>query len=113
MEMLLGHFSIKILLSQYYVINAAETKNVSWYTKAIEKYLKRNYSVFTVFWGTFSKDLLGYAEAMVKTDTFGQNLANVFDQLFSKNSVRAKNVHVIGHSLGAHLDSYLGMFLKN
>jgi hypothetical protein len=49
----------------------------------------------------------------LSTRTVGQNVAYVIDHMVRKHNVSLSDVHVIGHSLGAHAAGHSGMYVRS
>jgi pancreatic triacylglycerol lipase len=50
-----------------------------------------------------------YTQAVANTRLVGLELAYLIQKLRDEHGLRPEDVHLIGHSLGAHLSSYAGM----
>ena len=78
-----------------------------WCMNLTEAYLKKGfYNVILVDWSSVSDDSYFSATRLVKL--VGSSVGNFIVMLCKKVSVPYKNVHVIGHSLGAHVASFTG-----
>lgn len=53
-------------------------------------------------WEESARDIL-YFNAAYATKTVGKYVANVINHMSAKHGVNLKDVHIIGHSLGAHV----------
>lgn len=53
-----------------------------------------------------------YLRSAASTRNVGRNIASLIDHMVTKNNTKLKDIHLIGHSLGAHTAGYAGMFLK-
>lgn len=75
----------------------------------IEAYLQQGYNVIAVDWEESAYD--GYFTAIDAISGIAQFLGNYIIQLSSTKSFSLSNVHIIGHSLGAHIAGNTGKFL--
>ncbi|XP_026484411.2 inactive pancreatic lipase-related protein 1-like [Vanessa tameamea] len=85
-------------------------ENVNWIQK-IKYSLLREYdlNVITVDWSELSNNII-YPYAALSTRYIGKRVAKLLDALIKTYSVGGKKIHLIGHSLGAHIMGYAGMF---
>ncbi|XP_052776289.1 pancreatic triacylglycerol lipase-like [Mya arenaria] len=67
---------------------------------------KEPMSVVTVDWGSGSG--FPYSQAAANTRVVGTELGTLISTLRSERGVRADKIHIIGHSLGAHIAGYAG-----
>ena len=49
-----------------------------------------------------------YSQATANTQVVGRDIAKLVNSFISKNLITANNIHLIGHSLGAHVAGYAG-----
>lgn len=54
-----------------------------------------------------------YLRSAASTRNVGRNLAMLLDHMVTQNNAKMKDIHLIGHSLGAHTAGYAGMFSKS
>lgn len=54
-----------------------------------------------------------YFRSAASTRNVGKNVAAVIDHMVRVYNASLSDVHVIGHSLGAHAAGYTGMFTKS
>lgn len=54
-----------------------------------------------------------YEESAVDTDAVGSTLAQFLDQLVKYTGLKPTDIHLIGHSLGAHVVGSAGAHLKS
>ena len=52
-----------------------------------------------------------YLRAAASTKNVGKNVAMIIDHMITKHDTRVEDIHIIGHSLGAHTAGYAGMYL--
>lgn len=87
-----------------------ENGTMPWMTNMVAELLRReDLNVVTVDWGGGSRP--PYSQAVANIRIVGAVAAHVLYSL-TKLNVDMRNVHVVGHSLGAHLASYVGETLK-
>ena len=55
---------------------------------------------------------LPYTQATANTQVVGAEIAKLVNTFISTKGVKAKDVHLIGHSLGAHISGYAGSKIK-
>jgi pimeloyl-ACP methyl ester carboxylesterase len=67
-------------------------------------------NVITVDWSKGNG--LPYTQATANTQVVGAEIAKLVNTLISVKGISAKNVHLIGHSLGAHISGYAGSRIK-
>ena len=65
-----------------------------------------NMNVVTVDW--FKGAQQTYDQAIANTQIVGIDIANLIDSYVSKNLLVSEDVHIIGHSLGAHVAGFAG-----
>lgn len=53
-----------------------------------------------------------YLRATLATKDVGRNIAMVIDHMVSRRNGNLRDIHLIGHSLGAHIAGFAGMFLR-
>uniref|UniRef100_T1L3D9 Lipase domain-containing protein n=2 Tax=Tetranychus urticae TaxID=32264 RepID=T1L3D9_TETUR len=70
-----------------------------------------NYNVFVVNWPKFAITL-NYLAAKHDTETVGNALAEFIFKLCNFSSLKSSDIHLIGHSLGAHIAGFAGNALK-
>ena len=63
-------------------------------------------NVISVDWGNGAG--FPYSQAAANTRLVGAEVAQVIQLLKDRKGVSVSNVHVIGHSLGAHVTGYAG-----
>lgn len=54
-----------------------------------------------------------YFRSAASTRNVGKNVAAVIDHMVTKHNARMDDIHVIGHSLGAHTAGYAGMYTES
>lgn len=72
---------------------------------------KEKMNVIVVDWETRAGCVL-YLDAVPNTPVVGRQLANLVKELHSQFRFNSTKVHVIGHSLGAHVAGFAGAFLR-
>lgn len=84
-----------------------EHNNVSWYRNMIKEYLpKDNHKVIAIDWSKWSKKF--YIEAVASTYSVGIHIGNFIRDLMKNYNLNLQNIHIIGHSLGAHVAGFAG-----
>ncbi|XP_057670439.1 lipase member H-like [Diorhabda carinulata] len=73
--------------------------------------LKKDVNVFIMDWEPIAANIL-YPVPMYKTPDVGQALAQFINTLIEKKHLNPKDVHLIGHSLGAHVVGFAGRLVK-
>ncbi|CAL1289444.1 unnamed protein product [Larinioides sclopetarius] len=76
--------------------------------KMLELY---DYNVIVVNWTSY--DQFPYKLACANTVTIGNDIAEVIKFLQNNTGLKAKDIHLIGHSLGAHLAGATGRKISN
>lgn len=54
-----------------------------------------------------------YLKSVASTRNVGQSVAEVIDHMVLKRQARLQDIHIIGHSLGAHTAGFAGMYTKS
>lgn len=70
------------------------------------------YNVITVDWSSIAKDI-NYAVPAELTLSVGSKIAEFLDRLIDHTKTNASDIHLIGHSLGAHVMGSCGLHLKS
>ncbi|XP_018335884.1 pancreatic triacylglycerol lipase [Agrilus planipennis] len=84
-----------------------DTSLSNWVGEMKDELLKNNdMNVFVVDWAGGSLPL--YTQATANTRLVGLEVAHFINHLIKTYSLNAGNVHIIGHSLGAHTAGYAG-----
>ena len=65
-----------------------------------------DYNVIGVDWSEGAKQF--YPKAVANTRVVGAVIANLVRTLVNKAGLKLEDLHVIGHSLGAHVSGYVG-----
>lgn len=68
-------------------------------------------SVITVDWGSGSG--FPYSQASANTRVVGAEIARLLNFLRANAGVSLDKIHLIGHSLGAHIAGYAGRRVRN
>ncbi|OWR48281.1 pancreatic triacylglycerol lipase isoform 1 [Danaus plexippus plexippus] len=85
-------------------------ENVTWLQNIKNSFLKEyELNVITVDWNELSRNII-YPFAAYSTRYVGKRVAKLLDALIRTYNVNGDNVHLIGHSLGAQVMGYAGMF---
>lgn len=53
-----------------------------------------------------------YLRSAASTRNVGRYVATVIDHMVESHNARLRDIHIIGHSLGAHTAGYAGMYAK-
>ncbi|XP_059168806.1 inactive pancreatic lipase-related protein 1-like [Physella acuta] len=69
-----------------------------------------DYNVILVDWSAGA--VTTYTQAKANTQLVGAQIGLLINQLVGKYNVKAKDIHIIGHSLGAHIAGYAGQRVK-
>ncbi|XP_025413213.1 pancreatic lipase-related protein 2-like isoform X2 [Sipha flava] len=79
----------------------------------IKSYFKvGNYNVICVDWKQYSTDL-SYAIAKARAKHIGKDIARVVSRITKNMTEGTADMHLIGHSLGAHIVGFTGKILTN
>jgi Lipase len=65
-----------------------------------------------VDWGVIASDRL-YLMSAFSTRNVGENVAELIGHMIDKHDVSLSNIHIIGHSLGAHAAGHTGMYVNS
>ncbi|CAH2108218.1 unnamed protein product [Euphydryas editha] len=87
--------------------------NVNW-LRNMKYSLLREYdlNVIIVDWSELSKNII-YPFAAFSTRYVGKRIAKLLNSIKKTFIISGRNIHLIGHSLGAHIMGYAGMFSEN
>lgn len=69
------------------------------------------YNIIIMDWSEIEK-IKNYRKPAIQTDAFGLTVAQFLDQLFNHTGLKPADVHMIGHSLGAHVVGAVGAHIK-
>nr|XP_022915964.1 pancreatic triacylglycerol lipase-like [Onthophagus taurus] len=84
-----------------------EHASVQWYTNVINAYLKRGYyNIIAVDWS--SKGDADYLSASRYTRGIGEKIGIFLVKLHKRKGIPLKNIHLLSHSLGAHVCGFVG-----
>jgi len=87
--------------------------NAEWATAMKDAFMRKEQcNVFIVDWSNGAAAML-YSTAVANTWVVGAELGNFIVQLVEKTGVHVEDIHIIGHSLGAHVSGYAGKWVKN
>ncbi|KAL1122367.1 hypothetical protein AAG570_003772, partial [Ranatra chinensis] len=90
----------------------ASNGDADWLTKMKDAYLSlEDANVFIVDWGK-GASFLNYLQVASNTRIVGAELAR-FGKYLIEKGVNKSNMHLIGHSLGSHISSYMAKGLKD
>lgn len=53
-----------------------------------------------------------YLRAAASTKNVGRNVAMVIDHMVTEHNANLDDIHIVGHSLGAHVAGFAGMYLQ-
>jgi alpha-beta hydrolase superfamily lysophospholipase len=73
-------------------------------------YIKRDYYVITVDWSKGAEEL-NYFQAVADTRLVGAEIARLLNAVKEVAHIMPGSVHIIGHSLGAHIAGYVGKII--
>jgi len=65
------------------------------------------YNVICVDWKQYSTDL-SYGVAKIRAKHIGHDIAKVLTRITNNLTEGVENIHVIGHSMGAHIAGFVG-----
>lgn len=65
------------------------------------------YNVISVDWGSISSNKI-YMLPVLMTPKIGNLMARIIDNIINLGLARPKDIHLIGHSLGAHIAGVCG-----
>lgn len=71
-----------------------------------------NYNVICVDWKQYSTDIL-YAVAKARAKHIAKDIANVLSRITNNMTEGIEDMHLIGHSMGAHIVGFVGKRLTN
>lgn len=70
------------------------------------------YNVITVDWSHIADSII-YPAPAIKTEDVGENIAEFLDRLVQVTGLHPSDIHLIGHSLGAHVVGSCGSSFKS
>ncbi|XP_031558817.1 uncharacterized protein LOC116295201 [Actinia tenebrosa] len=83
-----------------------------WITKIRKELMKKeNMNIIVVNWEIGASFLTSYDIAAGNARLVGAQLAELIMELYNRFSYKSNNVHVVGHSLGAHVAGFAGTLL--
>ncbi|KAK0181684.1 hypothetical protein PV327_003949 [Microctonus hyperodae] len=89
----------------------SDTGDEAWIHDLLDAYLKHeNVNVIVVGWGTLAAEV--YPNAANNTRKVGEYLGEFLSFLNRESNLEYKDVHICGHSLGAHVAGYTGAYLE-
>lgn len=71
-----------------------------------------DYNVICVDWKQYSTDLT-YAGAKLRAKPIGKDIAKVLNKITYNMTEGTRDLHLIGHSMGAHIVGFTGKILIN
>lgn len=81
-----------------------------WLQKITDNYLQSyDYNVITVDWSEIAANP-SYVWPALSTRYVGKQVAKLLEALMTTYNITGRNMHLIGHSLGAQVMGYAGMF---
>ena len=94
------------------VNSSGDYKTQKWIRRYASLFLKRgHFNIIQVYWEGGARTL-NYFEAAGNTRLVGAQIAYLTERLHAKYGLSFDNVHIIGHSLGAHTAGYAGKRLR-
>lgn len=70
------------------------------------------FNIITVDWSSIAKNII-YPMPTIKTEAVGITVAQFLDRLIGRIKLKPADIHLIGHSLGAHVVGAIGTHLKS
>lgn len=70
------------------------------------------YNVITLDWGSIAGNR-NYMLPMLMTSKIGARLSKVLDNIVDLDIIKPEDIHLIGHSLGAHIAGVCGSLMKS
>ncbi|GIY66972.1 inactive pancreatic lipase-related protein 1 [Caerostris extrusa] len=101
-------YPMKFLIYGYTVVLTPDNQFVLIKNQLLASF---DFNVIIVNWTNYNQ--APYAEAVMNTQLVGRQLANLIKYLEANKGVDPQNVHLIGHSLGAHLAGSAGQNTPN
>ncbi|KAI4461544.1 lipase [Holotrichia oblita] len=92
---------VKILIHGW-----TESINSFWYEGARNNYLSLGYNVICVDWSRHAQ--LIYTTSVLRLNAISEFIARFVVVLSNTRGISLSNVHLVGHSLGAHLSGFTG-----
>lgn len=81
-------------------------------TSVFSAYLdEKDVNVIGVDWSDISNNIF-YPIPAGAADTVGEYLGSIIDDLVVKKNARYEDIHLVGHSLGAHVSGFAGNSTK-
>jgi len=97
--------------TKFIVHGFIDNGGTSWMAEMKNELLKHgDYNVVLVDWGSGSLAL--YGQATANTRVVGAMIAQLITFMQNKTGARPEDMHIIGHSLGAHVSGYAGERLR-
>ncbi|XP_075224468.1 endothelial lipase-like isoform X2 [Lycorma delicatula] len=95
---------LKIIIHGWMANSTAE-----WVQTMTKAYLKhpRNLNVIVVNWGDLAGDIRYYPSSQ-STESVGRRVSQFLDSIVGQGLARSNEIHIIGHSLGAHVAGVAG-----
>ncbi|XP_067933200.1 pancreatic lipase-related protein 2-like [Watersipora subatra] len=86
-----------------------ESAQASWFSPVNVELLKDgDYNVIDVDWGSLGASKTLYTQATANTRVVAREIVYLLSVLQKTHGLKLDNVHLIGHSLGAHIAGYVG-----
>lgn len=86
------------------------SEKVNWLQNMKYSILRKfDLNVITVDWSELSHNII-YPFAAFSTRYVGKRIAKLLNAITETFRISGRNIHLIGHSLGAHIMGYAGMF---
>ncbi|KAG8171283.1 hypothetical protein JTE90_022951 [Oedothorax gibbosus] len=100
-------------LKVQFLVHGYQAGDAEWAKEMKDAFLRKEQcNVFIVDWKK-GAEVLVYTNAVANTWVVGAEMGNFIVQLVEKNGLNVADVHIIGHSLGAHISGYAGKWVKN
>lgn len=102
------------MIKNAYLATPEDMNIVGWKAPIIHLILSlKSHEIFlAVDWGEMAGDI-NYLRSAASTQNVGRNVAAVIDHMVTERNAQLEDIHVIGHSLGAHTAGFSGMYLKS
>jgi len=97
-----------------FLIHGYRSNYNAWEKRAMQELLYHYCGVRNVITVDWTKDAttLNYNTAAKKTSSVGKFLAKLIYRMLENDLLRPKDIHIVGHSLGAHIAGHTGHFLQ-
>lgn len=99
------HKPIKILCH-----GLAASSSIDWYKSIAKSYIAMDYNIFAIDWAPYA--FMGYMKAISVVQDIGFLLGEFIINVTKSFAIRPKDVHIIAHSLGAHIAGFSGKYIQ-